>query len=382
MQNLNKKNRLKQQDGSIMVTALMIMAILSIIGLYANNVATTELQITTNVQANQMAFYDADAGAQHTLAIILQQLNNGTNIGSIDLTDNVYQAPSGFNFVVTQDATWSGSGPHQFVSTGTGPRNSTHSIEVTFNNTLGVHPAFDVGILSDGDIVINGAPDMIGSMHANGDVIQNGAGTINGMVSAGGNISIDSIDPDGKPVPQEENAELREVPKITNADFDAWRTLAETTPNIYVNGSHTVHHSDTGDLNGKIIFVDGDLTIQGGGDSIVNATIIATGDVTFRGQSETQSLGGPVEVAVIAGGNITFNGSGDSWGVFWCNGNFRRNGAANVNGAIVAGNAIEDLDITFNGSFSFEHSSNINNNFIPKKTYVKIASWADQGMLP
>jgi Tfp pilus assembly protein PilX len=378
MQHIDHKSLIRRQDGSIMVTALMIMSILSIVGIYANNIAGTELQITTNVETNTMAFYDADAGVQHTLALIKQQLNTGTTINNIDLTDSEYQAPTGFSFTVTTDNPWlNNSGPHRFVSTGKGPRNATHSIEVSFTNTLEVHPAFKVGILSDGDININGAPDMTGSIHANGDVVQNGAGIIRGNVSAGNSVSIGSTVEDGGIYA---NADLFDVPQVTTDHFNAWRTQAMIAPNSYVNGNHTV--PDTGNLNGKIIFVDGDVTIpNSGSNSIINATIIATGNVTFRGQSTLESPGGPVGVVVISGGDILFNGSGDSWGAFWCNGSFKRNGSSNVNGAIVAGNAVADLDITFNGAFEFIHSDNINSNIVPKEMSVKLASWADQGLV-
>ncbi len=378
MKYLDYKNRIDRQDGSIMVTALMIMSILSIIGIYANTIATTELQITTNVETSNMAFYNADAGVQHTLAQIKQQLNATTNkktIEQIDLTHSDYQAPNGFSFAATKVGAWSGSGPHSFFSTGSGPRDATHIIKVSFTSTPEVHPAFKVGILSDGNIDINGAPDMTGSIHANGDVVQTGGGIIRGNVSAGNSVSIGSTIEDGGVYA---NADLIEVPKVTSEDFNAWESIAKNDPNnLYVNGNYTFR--DTGNLNGKIIFVNGDVTIpNSGANSVINATIIATGDVTFRGQSTLESPGGPVGVVVIAGQDILFNGSGDSWGAFWCNGSFRRNGSSNVNGAIVAGNAVADLDITFNGAFEFTHSDNINSNIIPKEISVKLASWSDQ----
>jgi len=382
MRYLDYKKLIGRQDGNIMFTALMIMAILSIIGLYANSIATTELQITTNVGTNTMAFYNADAGVQHTLARIKQQLNAGIDINNIDLTDSEYQAPNGFSFAVTMDDPWSNnSGPHRFVSTGSGPRGAALSIEAMFTNTLEVHPAFKVGMLSGGDISINGAPDITGSIHANGNVVQNGSGIIRGNVSASGNVTIGSTIEGGGAYA---NADLMELPMITSDHFNAWRTQAMITPNTYSNGNYTV--PDTGNLNGKIIFVDGNVTIPKSTDpnadnSLINATIIATGDVTFGGQSTLESTGGPVGVVVIAGGNIFFNGSGDSYGVFWCNGTFTRSGSNKVNGTIVAGNAVENLDITPDSGFKFTYVDNINSTILPKKISVKLVSWADQGLL-
>jgi hypothetical protein len=382
MRYLDYKQLIGRQDGNIMFTALMIMAILSIIGLYANSIATTELQITTNVETNTMAFYNADAGVQHTLARIKQQLNAGTDINNIDLNNSEYQAPNGFSFAVTMDDPWSNSsGPHRFVSTGSGPRGAVFSIEAVFTNTIEVHPAFKLGMVSGGDISINGASDITGSIHANGNVVQNGSGIIRGNVSAGGNVTIGSTIEGGSAYA---NADLMELPRITSDHFNAWRTQAMITPNTYLNGNYTV--PDTGNLNGKIIFVDGNVTIANSTDpnadnSLINATIIATGDVTFSGQSTLESPGGPVGVVVMAGGNILFNGSGDGYGVFWCNGTFTRNGSNKVNGTIVAGNGVEDLDITLGSSFKFSHIDNINNTILPKEISLKLVSWADQGLL-
>jgi hypothetical protein len=377
MQHIEFKKCLRQQDGSIIITALMIMVILSIIGIYANNIATTESQITTNVETNQMAFYDADAGVQHTLAMIRQQLNNDILINEINLSDSSYDAPTGFSFEVTKVGTWLENDPFYFFeSIGYGPHGASFSIDVTFTKTEEVKEEFKIGILSDGDIIINGGPIMEGNLHANGDIEQTGVGTIEGDVSAVGTASVDSVQPTG--FGTYSNAAPVDVPLITSDHFNEWRSKAQSEPgNTYASGNYTV--SDTGNLSGKIIFVDGDVTIPNttaGADAIVNATIIATGDVTFRGQSTTESPGGPVGVAVIAGGNIEFNGQGDSHGIFWSNGSFTRNGSSNVNGGVVASSIV-----TFNGGFTFTHATNINNDNLPTVKIVQLDSWADQGML-
>jgi len=365
------KNRLGQQDGSIMVTALMFMSILSIIGIYANNVATTEIQMTTNVQTNQMAFFDADAGVQRTLAMIREQLNDNIQIEDIDLNDSEYQAPTGFTFEVTKIGTWDEADPvYFFESTGFGPNKpngASFTIEVAFTRSTQIHPAFNIGILSDGDITLNGEPNVVGNIHANGNVEQkSGDGSITGYVSAVGTAVVDATVSGGV----SSGVDPIEVPYISSEQFDEWRAMAD----IREDGPYTF--SSTGNLNGQIIFVDGDLTIPNG-NIVINATFIATGDITFRGQSIVESPGGPIGVAVISGGDILFNGSGHSEGVFWCNGSFTRNGSNNITGSIVSGL----YEVTFNGGFTFEHEGNINNDHLPTIKLVSLDSWADQGLL-
>ncbi len=379
MKDPDNKKRLDRQNGSIMITALMFMAILSIVGIYANSIATTELQITTNIETNTMAFYDADAGVQHTLARIKQQLNNGTSINNIDITDSAFQAPNGFSFVVTTDASWSGNGPHRFLSTGNGPRGTTHSIEVAFTNTPEINPAFKVGILSDGNITINGAPNITGSMHANGDINQGGNGVINGSVSAHGTASVGSAVSESVT----SNAPEIDVPAVTQSDFDHWETLAKNSPNIYVSAESLVDKkktvpyafppSDGNDYSNTIVFVDGDLTISG--NNFQNVTFVATGEINVNGAS-AMNADGSIGTAMIAGGDIVFNGSSNLNGAFWCNGSAVWNGSGFVNGAIVSrGN------ITRNGVMNFVYNGNLTNTNLPQELSVKMASWADQGLL-
>jgi hypothetical protein len=359
-----------------MITALMIMSILSIIGIYANSIATTELQITTNVETSNMAFYNADAGVQHTLARIKQQLNAGSNISNIDLTDSDYQPPNGFSFVVTTEDSWSGSGPHKFVSTGSGPRESTNSIEVTFTNTLETHPAFKVGILSDGDITINGAPNITGSMHANGNIDQGGNGTINGSVSAVGTTNVGSVVSESVT----SGADEMDVPMVTQTDFLYWEGLA----NIHVlaedlpkQGNKTQPYEfppdGDDDYNNIIVFVDGDITVNG--NTFQNVTFVATGEINVNGAS-AMNADGSIGTAMIAGGDIIFNGSSTLNGAFWCNGSAVWNGSGFVHGAIVSrGN------ITRNGVMNFVYHENITNENLPQEMSVKMASWADKGLL-
>ncbi|MFO7839203.1 MAG: pilus assembly PilX N-terminal domain-containing protein [Desulfosalsimonadaceae bacterium] len=62
------------QKGSIMAAALMIMAILTLIGGYSVAVSTTEQQIAANMHIRKQAFYSADAGVQFVLVCLEKDL--------------------------------------------------------------------------------------------------------------------------------------------------------------------------------------------------------------------------------------------------------------------------------------------------------------------
>ncbi|MBN1932208.1 MAG: pilus assembly PilX N-terminal domain-containing protein [Desulfobacterales bacterium] len=114
-------NILKQQDGSAMVIALMMMALLSIIGINAVTISSTEQQISVNAETQKMAFYDADSGVQYTLGSIENALENGvpnvlpTSIGSS--VAYTYGTPAGFFFNIS-NISMTGSNVYSFTSTG------------------------------------------------------------------------------------------------------------------------------------------------------------------------------------------------------------------------------------------------------------------------
>ncbi len=112
----------------MMIVALMIMAILSIIGIHAIGISSTEQQITVNAQTQQTAFYDADSGVQYTLGCIERDLKDNTIDNDSVLPTSVgstvtcsYGTPAGFSFQIS-DLEMTASTPnfdvYSFTSTG------------------------------------------------------------------------------------------------------------------------------------------------------------------------------------------------------------------------------------------------------------------------
>jgi Tfp pilus assembly protein PilX len=52
------------EKGSVIVVAMIILALLTLIGISATTTSTTEMNIATNDQLNKMVFYTADAGIE------------------------------------------------------------------------------------------------------------------------------------------------------------------------------------------------------------------------------------------------------------------------------------------------------------------------------
>mgnify|MGYP000045953255 CR=1 FL=1 len=72
------------QRGSVIVAALMMLALLTIIGFAATNMSTTELNISTNALLYERAFFTAEAGLQRAKESLRTQFDdfNGAQIAA------------------------------------------------------------------------------------------------------------------------------------------------------------------------------------------------------------------------------------------------------------------------------------------------------------
>jgi len=90
------------QQGSVIIMAVIVLAMLSIIGIAATSTSTTEVQVSTNAMLHNIAFYTADSG----IAAGRATLNNlkMADAGSWDLLlRNIATDPPG-----TEVITWNG----------------------------------------------------------------------------------------------------------------------------------------------------------------------------------------------------------------------------------------------------------------------------------
>jgi hypothetical protein len=90
------------QQGSVIIMAVIVLAMLSIIGIAATSTSTTEVQVSTNAMLHNIAFYTADSGIEAGRAA----LNNlkMADAGSWDLLlRNMATDPPG-----TEVITWNG----------------------------------------------------------------------------------------------------------------------------------------------------------------------------------------------------------------------------------------------------------------------------------
>lgn len=126
----------------MMVAALLVMAILSLVGIHAVTISSTEQRITANVQTQQTAFYDADSGVQYTLGCLENALESGaSNVLPASVGNPVvyaYGTPAGFSFEIS-DIEMRDSNLYAFTSTGHSGNAYIHAmsrINVTFSRGI------------------------------------------------------------------------------------------------------------------------------------------------------------------------------------------------------------------------------------------------------
>jgi len=95
---MNSGNIMNSEQGFVIVTSLLLLAVLSIIGVAAVNTSIFELQLTGNETAYNKAFYEADGGADVGTEVLEQNIAcvkgftpNQTDGGS--LLDNTIYVP-------------------------------------------------------------------------------------------------------------------------------------------------------------------------------------------------------------------------------------------------------------------------------------------------
>jgi type IV pilus assembly protein PilX len=75
---------LNNQQGSVIIIAVIILALLTVIGIAATNTSTTEMQISTNAVLHNVALYTADSGIEAGRAAL-----NNIKIADVGSWDNL-----------------------------------------------------------------------------------------------------------------------------------------------------------------------------------------------------------------------------------------------------------------------------------------------------
>jgi Tfp pilus assembly protein PilX len=89
----------KRERGAVLVSALLILAVLSLAGIASLNTTTVEIEATGNVKRNKMGFYAANGGVEMTPRLIrtaLTEMNNPAATPFVTYDANFYGELMGY----------------------------------------------------------------------------------------------------------------------------------------------------------------------------------------------------------------------------------------------------------------------------------------------
>jgi len=73
------RQTLRNENGSALIVTLLVLVILTLVGIGANNTTSTDIQIAANQKFHKMAFYHADAGVYATPKLISSAIADSSN---------------------------------------------------------------------------------------------------------------------------------------------------------------------------------------------------------------------------------------------------------------------------------------------------------------
>ena len=102
---MNSIDKLKQEEGSVLVLALIIMVLLTMMGIWGTTTTETEMRIARNESFYKIAFFNADSGVYTTPKLISAAVDGGSGDPDLSGTGMTYVGASGtfFNEIMGYD---------------------------------------------------------------------------------------------------------------------------------------------------------------------------------------------------------------------------------------------------------------------------------------
>ncbi|MFH0703000.1 MAG: hypothetical protein V2B14_05625 [bacterium] len=244
------------------------------------------------------------------------------------------------------------------------------------------------GLLTNGVLSIHGTKILQMSIHGNAGLNLTGTNNLGNNAVATQSSDPGAASPDSVSNPVGGYIPRVDVPKVS---IDEYRAIAQTRtildinqPDlntqimnaparsiIYVGGTPSLAHTTNiielcGDMQGKVIFVDSDITLNTVGiDNISNVMVISSGELTVNGSVDIgTSHEDKMDVIFACENDIILNGSREFDALFWTNGSFKQSGSS------LAGKVISQDSLTFSGNFTLNSSDKLYNNGMIDALYI------------
>jgi PilX N-terminal len=338
----------KDQKGIALVTAILMLVVLSVIGIIAVNITTIGAKITGNTRTSKQAFYIAEAGIEAARELLRIRIAGGSTVSAqLDLVKGADGSLTDSNNV----ANFSTSDDVPFINT-TPLGNGSYKVYLTNDNepSGGVTSLTDTnsqvtltsfGYGPDNSLAIIQAtvlrvpiPNLPGAISLPGPHVSFNAGNSN-AVSVEGEaypaVAVNSVEFGGSDVSRTEVIDgipPNRLDKYTGEGYDG--TTSPVTPSVKnmsfpdpwgnLSQLQTLYQNlkDMSDFNSpsnpgftlgsdsdpKLVVIDGDYTVPGGATG--SGILLVTGNLVFNGDIDYNGI-----ILVIGKGSLTRSGAGN-----------------------------------------------------------------------
>lgn len=359
-------NFLKNQKGSIFLSTMVCVFIMSLVGGYSYQMSASNSTFINRLQKSLQAQQLAEAGLVRALSTIRASWSSVNNTGSFPLTSlgtGTYDASvssiggrylvssvgtsQGVSRTVTAEVTAPSSGALQYALAGGG--NGSHEIEIGGGQSSGtiVGDIYGAGNFELEGPSSGGTLAVSGSVYASEDIDTGSNTTISGST----------------------NSDWTTTVAFPTVDFSYYQAIAQANGQ-YFSGNKT-YNSGTlpGTPSGGVIFVNGNIDIRGTQSS--TACIIATGNITMAKSGSTYpritvNQYSNYPTLMTQNGEITFSSTGNggayltTTGLIYAGNNLHitsgNHDTFNFTGSVVSRGEIQ-IDLQAQNSFTMTYSS-------------------------
>ena len=335
-----------------LMSALLVMLIMTGLGATAITLTTFDSEITANDRSTTQAFYLAEGGMQHAVAVLKAAggaddgfddelaTNTGVMLSDVALGGGLYTVTALDN---NDDADQTTDSDGRILIRSVGRQNGAVSIvQVAVTANAGAAGSFG-GIITEDNLAIPGDANITGAcgnVHANGNIDISGSPTIDQNLTAQGTISIG-----GSPTvwgSTTSGADAQEIPYFDPADYADYATYElRSNGNVYdADGNLVADETDDDPWNGwtytpgggdngqghwdlasdntidGMLYIEGDVTVSSN-DPTWETTLVATGSIELSGNfgmSNYQNASHPEAIQnllLVAGLDLKINGNPD-----------------------------------------------------------------------
>jgi len=328
------KNLIKKK-GFALISAIIIMVILAGLGLSIGSILSTDSRIATDTEKSTKAFYAAEAGIQH----VIYKLSNDIAYRNNPIVVTGTIGTSSFSVTVSKTGV-----KYTMVSTGT-----QDSVVRKITQVIIAKPAaFNYELFARTNIRLRNSS----------------TGTVNGDIGSRGTIDTGLWTVNGTLYPNSTVA----FPTVDYASYEAIADFSFTVNFTFLAGQT---------YNG-IYYTTRRFTVQN--NVTINGALICEGNLVMQSTNSTiNTISGMP--SIVSKGNINFSNSNgiavNGSGLIYTEGTINLSGAknANINGAVLADNDFTVNSGTTNNTFTY--NSSIQTSPPPYFTGITLDTWSE-----